>query len=58
MKRRPLVAAVVAVVVVSAVVGAAVWIGQANRPASEPTSPVIHERVSVRPLETTIELSR
>lgn len=58
MKRRPLVAALVAVAVVSAVVGAAVWIAQADRVTSDPTSPVIHERVSVRPLKTTIELSR
>lgn len=49
---------VVAVFVLIAVVGAVVWVGRTNQPAGDPTTPQTFQRVSVRPLETTIELTR
>ncbi|WP_157984797.1 hypothetical protein [Lentzea terrae] len=54
MKRTPLVAALVAVLVLIAVV----WVRQSNEPAGDPTTRETFQRVSVRPLETTIQLTR
>ncbi len=56
--RKLLVAALIAVFVLIAVVGAVVWVRQANQPAGDPTTPETFQRVSVRPLETTIQLTR
>lgn len=58
MRRKPLPAALVAMFVLTAVVGAVVWVRQSSRPAGDPTTPKTSQRVSVWPLETTIQLTR
>lgn len=58
MRRKPLAAALIAIVVLTAVVGAAVWVRQTSQPAGDPPARQTFQRVSVLPQESTIQLTR
>jgi hypothetical protein len=58
MKRKPLVAGLIAIFVLTAVVSAAVWVRQTSQPAGNPPVQQIFETAWMDPLDTTIELTR